>query len=301
MKVRIGYGFGVRSPLNDSTFLTVIDTMENLGFDSLWVSDRVGGESPDPVVALSVVAARTRTMKFGTSVMVLPGRNPVLLAKQLATLDRMSNGRLLPAFGLGAVDDNEQRAFAVAREDRASIFNESLEIMRKCWTEESITFHGKHFHLDNVSVSPKPHQHHLDVWLGGLAPSELKRVARVGDGWLPSFVTPDDCARGREVIETHAAEFGRTMDPEHFGVLIPFAISGLDDSFLAALAKRRPDITDVSTLVPQSWEQLTVLIQRFVSVGTSKFVLMPIAGVLNADDWTAHLEEAAPILQPLQT
>jgi alkanesulfonate monooxygenase SsuD/methylene tetrahydromethanopterin reductase-like flavin-dependent oxidoreductase (luciferase family) len=99
MKVRIGYGLGVRTHLNDTSFFDVVDALEDLKFDSLWVSERIGAEAPDPVVAMSVAAARTKKLKFGMSVMVLPGRNPVLLAKQLATLDRMSNGRLLPAFG----------------------------------------------------------------------------------------------------------------------------------------------------------------------------------------------------------
>jgi hypothetical protein len=108
MKVRIGYGLGVRTHLNDTSFFDVVDALEDLKFDSLWVSERIGAEAPDPVVAMSVAAARTKKLKFGMSVMVLPGRNPVLLAKQLATLDRMSNGRLLPAFGLGVADVAEQ-------------------------------------------------------------------------------------------------------------------------------------------------------------------------------------------------
>ena len=107
MKVRVGFGLGVRTHLNDASFLDVVDALEDLRYDSLWVSERIGSECPDPVVAMSMAAARTKKLKFGMSVMVLPGRNPVLLAKQLATLDRMSNGRLLPAFGLGVADAAE--------------------------------------------------------------------------------------------------------------------------------------------------------------------------------------------------
>ena len=107
MKVRIGYGLGVRTTLNDTGFLDVVDTLERLRFDSLWLSERIGGDAPDPLVAMAMAAARTTRLKVGMSVMVLPGRNPIVLAKELATLDRMSNGRLLPAFGLGA--PREQR------------------------------------------------------------------------------------------------------------------------------------------------------------------------------------------------
>ena len=108
MKVRIGYGLGVRTALNDTGFLEVVDTLEKLRFDSLWLSERIGGDAPDPLVAMAMAAARTTRLKVGMSVMVLPGRNPIVLAKELATLDRMSNGRLLPAFGLGVADVKEQ-------------------------------------------------------------------------------------------------------------------------------------------------------------------------------------------------
>ena len=134
------------------------------------------------------------------SVMVLPGRNPVVLAKELATLDRLSEGRLLPAFGLGVADPHEQQAFGVERGARASC---STKPCRSCAAAgpTAVTHDGARFHYDGLRVLPKPRQHHVDVWLGGIAPSELRRVGRLGDGWLPSFVTPDDAARGREVIE----------------------------------------------------------------------------------------------------
>ena len=136
MKVRIGFGLGTRTNLNDEAYGTVVDALEAHQFDSLWLSEKISGEAPDPLVAMAFGAGRTTNLKFGMSVMVLPGRNPVVLAKQLATLGRMSGGRLLPAFGLGAVDPIEQQAFGVERSERARIFNESLEVMKKCWTGE---------------------------------------------------------------------------------------------------------------------------------------------------------------------
>ena len=152
MKVRIGYGLGVRTRLNDSGFGTVVDALERLRFDSLWLSERIGSSAPDPMTALSYLAGRTTRIKFGTSVMVLPGRNPVLLAKEMATLDRLSNGRLLPAFGLGAVDPNEQQGFGVTRSERVRRFDEALDVMRSCWTQESVTHHGEFFHYDDLQI-----------------------------------------------------------------------------------------------------------------------------------------------------
>lgn len=301
MKIRIGYGLGVRTQLNDHGFLDVVEAMESLRFDSLWVSERIGGECPDPVVAMSMAAARTTKLKFGMSVMVLPGRNPVLLAKQLATLDRMSQGRLLPAFGLGVADPAEQQAFGVERATRARLFDESLEVIRACWTNDSVTHHGQHFHYDNLRVQPKPLQKAPDVWLGGIAPSELKRVARLSDGWLPSFVTPADAARGWATITEHAATLGREIDPEHFGVLIPYSMGPLPDPLVAGLRARRPDLEDVSVLVPTGWEALVSTIQEFIAVGASKFVVLPIVEPSDAHAWISHLDDASRVLLPLQT
>ncbi len=221
MKVRIGYGLGVRTALNDTGFLEVVDTLEKLRFDSLWLSERIGGDAPDPLVAMAMAAARTTRLKVGMSVMVLPGRNPIVLAKELATLDRMSNGRLLPAFGLGVADVHEQQAFGVERTKRAKMFNEALAVLRSCWTDDEITFHGEFYNYDNLRVNPKPKQQPPDVWLGGIAESELKRVGRLADGWLPSFVTPQDAEAGWKTNTAVASEHEREIEDEHVGVLFP--------------------------------------------------------------------------------
>jgi alkanesulfonate monooxygenase SsuD/methylene tetrahydromethanopterin reductase-like flavin-dependent oxidoreductase (luciferase family) len=138
------------------------------------------------------------------------------------------------------------------------------------------------------------------VWLGGQAPSELRRIGRVADGWLPSFVTPRDTEAGRVVIEAVAAEHDRAIEDDHYGVLIPYAFGPIPDQLRAVLAKRRPDLTDLSELVPTSWEELIALINRFVDVGTTKFVVLPVDEPKDADAWIAHLGEAAEALLPLE-
>ncbi len=301
MKVRIGVGLGVRTKLNDCGYAEVVDALEALRFDSLWLSERIGGEAPDPLVAMAFAAGRTTKLKLGMSVMVLPGRNPVVLAKELATLDRMSNGRLLPAFGLGVADPHEQQAFGVERGARAKLFDEAIQVLRGCWAEGSLTHHGEHFRYDDLRVLPKPRQYHVDIWLGGIAPSELRRVGRLADGWLPSFVTPDDAARGRETIEATLTEHGRSIDEDHYGVLVPYADGPLPDALLAGLAQRRPDLADPSVLIPNGWDALTDTIDRFVAVGTTKFVVLPIVEPASPDEWVAHLEALAPIVASRQT
>lgn len=299
MKVRIGFGLGTRTTLHDQRFGHVVDELERLGFDSLWVSERITGTAPDPMVAMAYGAGRTTNLKFGMSVMVLPGRNPILLAKSLASLSTMSGGRLLPAFGLGQVHPIEQQAFGVERNERAAWFNESMEIMRQCWTGEPVVHDGDRYHYHGIEVQPVPKR--MDVWLGGFAPSELRRVGRFGDGWLPSFVTPADAEAGRVVIEQVAAEHDREIEDDHYGVLIPYSLSGeLPPVLMESLAKRRPDL-DPTTLVPTSWDELRGLIKQFVDVGTTKFVVLPMSEPHDLEDWSAHLAEAADALLPLET
>jgi probable F420-dependent oxidoreductase len=295
VKVRIGVGLGVRSTLAGAAFGDYVDTVERLGFDSVWLSERINGTAPDPLVAMSYAAGRTTRLKFGTSVLVLPGRNPVVLAKQLATLAVMSSGRLLPAFGLGATDPLEHQAFGVARAERAAWFDEALEVVRACWHDEVVDHTGPRFRYSGLRVRPQPAR--LDVWLGGNAPSELRRVGRLADGWLPSFVTPADAAAGRVEIERVAAEHDRQVPDDHFGVLIPYAMTPPPPALLERFLRRRPDV-DPAEVVPVGWDALAGLVKRFVDVGTTKFVALPLT---EPDDWEAHLTEAAEALLPLQT
>ncbi|WP_420638800.1 TIGR03854 family LLM class F420-dependent oxidoreductase [Candidatus Poriferisocius sp.] len=297
MRVRIGVGVGGGAASGDpEAFATVVDGLERLGFDSLWVAERAGGSTLDPVVSMTFAAARTTRLKFGPSVMVLPGRNPVLLAKTMASLDRISNGRLLPAFGLGVADTAEHQAFGVARMDRAAWFNEALPLMRRLWTEEVVEHHGHRFHLDAARVEIKPVQQPLDVWMGGIAPSELRRVGRLSDGWLPSFVTPDDVRTGIAEVGRHAEEAGRTIDPEHYGVLLAYSSGPLPDRFMRAIALRQPD-KQPEELVASNRRELRPKIEAFIEAGASKFVVMPLD---EPPHWEAELEALGADLLPLQ-
>jgi probable F420-dependent oxidoreductase len=298
VKVRVGYGLGTRTRTNDAErFAALVDGLEALRFDSLWLSEKVTADCPDPVVALSFAAARTTRLKLGTSVMVLPGRNPMLLAKELASLDRLAGGRLLPAFGLGQVDRGEQQAFGVERTERAARFDEALPLLRRFWTEDAVDHEGEFFRYEGARVLPRPVQRPIEIWFGGIAPSELRRTGRHGDGWLPSFCTPADVAEGRTVIERVAAGHDRAIDPEHFGALVPYALDGIPDALAAFLAKRRPDV-EVGDVVAPSVGALVRLLERFIEVGASKFVAVPIG---EPADWSAHLAEIADAVMPLQT
>lgn len=298
MKIRVGFGLGTSaSSGGGEAFLQMVDGLERHRFDSLWLSERLTGGAVDPIVGLAVAAGRTTKLKLGFSVLVLPGRNPVVLAKELASLDALSGGRLLPAFGLGVVDPREQQAFAVDRSERAGRFDEALPLLRRLWFEDDVTHHGRFFDLDGVSLLPKPVSK-MEVWLGGRAPSELRRVGRLGDGWLPSFTTPAAAEADRSTVEQAAAAAGREIDDEHYGALVLYHPSPgpLPDRLAALLAARSPG-SDPADVVPSGHAGLKRHLERFVEVGFSKFVVVPVGEPSSWDDELAAL--AAEVL-PLQ-
>ncbi|ROO85314.1 putative F420-dependent oxidoreductase [Actinocorallia herbida] len=293
MKIRIGYAPGARGPERDD-FTTLCRSLEELGFDSLWVTERATGPGGDPVALLAHASAVTERIKLGTAVMTLPGRQPALLAQQLATLDRLSGGRLLPAFGLGQRLDAEHQAFGVARGERVALFEELLPLLRRFWSEESVTHRGPRFSFDGIEVRPKPVRGAFDVWMGGTADTELRRTGRLADGWLAAFVTPAEAERGRLLIERTAAEHGRAIDPEHFGVTVGYRHG-------AALPVRRlprKDLSDadLDDLVP-SLDALERTLRRYIDAGFSKFVLAPLH---SPADWRTELSAVRSVLS-LQT
>jgi probable F420-dependent oxidoreductase len=296
MKVRIGYGLGNLRPLSGEALGAMAEALEAHGFDSLWLSERISGPAPDPVLALTYAAARTSRIKLGTSVSVLPGRSPALVAKEWATLDVLSGGRALPAFGLGIAHPVEQQAFGVARPDRASIFDEALPLLRRLWSEDSVDHDGRWFHYEGMSVLPHP-THPLDVWLGGRAPSELRRVGRLGDGWLASFTTPDQCKAGRVAIENAADAESREIDPEHFGAMVLYAHGEIPDVIAQVIRTRNAD-ADIDDVVASGWPSLRALCERYVANGFSKLVLVPLN---EPQDWDAELAAGANELLSLQT
>lgn len=296
MKIRIGYGLGTSSTTTDPVrFGELVDGLENIGYDSLWLSERINGPALDPVVGMTFAIARTTRLKVGASVMVLPGRNPVLLAKTMASLDQLSNGRLLPAFGLGVANAAEHQAFGVERKERAAWFNEAMPLLRRLWSEDSVTHHGERFTIDNAQVNPKPVQEPLEVWMGGAAPLELRRVGRYSDGWLPSFCTVDDVADGIKVVNEHAAEAGREIEDEHFGVLLPYSEGPVSERFAEAVKRRNPDRAVDDVIATK--ENIVERLEAFVEVGASKFVIVP---TTEPSDWPAELAQMAELVLPLE-
>jgi probable F420-dependent oxidoreductase len=202
----------------DNQFLTsefVTDfarAAESAGFGALfWTEHPIpsddwlasgGHDAPDPFVALAFAAAVTTKLKLLTNLTVVPYRNPFLLAKTVATLDRMSNGRVILGVGTGYLKP-EYFAMGVDFEERNDLFDESIEVMRKTWTGESVTYTGRHFDAREVRALPRPAQDTVPIWIGGNSKLTRRRVAEKAQGWMP-MPNPADVARTTRspVVET---------------------------------------------------------------------------------------------------
>ena len=285
MSVRIGYMPGAFPEGKEGLkyFRQLVEVGDECGYDSIWLSDRVVGEafSPEPLIALSMVAGYSERLKFGTSVLQLPVRNPVVLAKELATLDYLSNGRFLPAIGLGQEDPREYEACGVSKEDRGRRTDEAMTVMRRLWHEDNVTHEGQFYSLHDVTVTPKPVQiPSLPVWVGGRSKAAQRRVGRVGDGWLVSSATASEVQEGIEVVFSTAAEHGRVIEEDHIGALLGFFIApNREKATLEAepyVTRHRPDahFTEYSAL--GTVEEVTGTIQRYLDSGATKFVVRPL-------------------------
>lgn len=226
---------------------------EALGFDSVWahdhvfnvghVFDRIGGRPYyEPLTVLSFVAARTRRIRLGTSVLVLPYHNPIRLAKTAATLDVLSGGRLILGIGVGAIQ-KEMEALGTPFKVRGAFTDEAIAVMRTLWRDEDPSFEGTFSHFDGMTFSPKPRQD-IPVVIGGVSRAAIRRAARLGDGWQPLGLSPDALAQGMAALREEADAAGRDVTKIPVSIALSLAASrpgryalGAEPSEIAANAK----------------------------------------------------------------
>ncbi len=174
---------------------------EELGFSDVWVSDHlaVPADAPyppaflfEPVVALTWAAAATARVGLGTSVLVLPYRHPLHLAKELASLDRLSGGRLIVGAAAGWLE-KEFEALNVPFAERGVRTDEAIEAMRACWGEQPVNYRGRTVTFENLKVQPTPDRR-IPIWIGGASAPALRRAVKLGDGWHGTFMKPEDTA-----------------------------------------------------------------------------------------------------------
>ena len=274
MKIRFGVGLGAdRGP---DQLAEIVDYLEAAHVDSLWFSELVYSNLVDPFVGMAFTLARTTRMKVGTSVAVLPGRHPVLVAKQLASLAALAPKRVLPVFGLRSALPAERDLFVVPDGKRAAVFDESLKLLRNALRNDNVDYAGEFFTVRNVAVLPKPSPP-LDIWIGGATDAAFRRIGALGDGWLGSFLTPAEAGRARAAIIAAAGLAERQIEPDHYGINLAVGDGDLPGPVLAAIRKRRPDL-DPTELVAADWPTLHKRLDEYVEAGLTKFVIRPAGG-----------------------
>jgi probable F420-dependent oxidoreductase len=224
---------------------------EALGYDSVWVMDHLLNsgyirerldDKPyyHPLATLSYLAATTKRVKLGTSVLVLPYHNPVELAKYVATLDQMSSGRVILGVGAGAMTE-EFEALGVPFRQRGALTNECMAIMKELWTNPDPHYRSQRWNLVGFKFAPKPvQQPAIPLWVGGSSPGALRRAATLGDGWHPTGLSSEEFRAGREEVRKLATAAGRDPEALTMSMRVEVEVGGHASSQRAASRARLP-------------------------------------------------------------
>ena len=194
MAIGLGLGMATYTFSTAKGYWRWVKRCDEAGVDSLWQTDRLVSKEPflECLTVMAGLAGATKKIKFGMNVASLGLRDPLMTAKQCATIDYLSDGRLLPAFGLGSNRSRDWVASGTATKARGQRMNEALEIMTRLWLGEEVTFSGKHFQYDKAYISPGPVQQPLPLWIGGSSEAAIERSGKYGTGWQAAFDTPEE-------------------------------------------------------------------------------------------------------------
>jgi probable F420-dependent oxidoreductase len=257
---------------NAHALVDMASRADELGFDSVWVHDhvfnaghvldRIGGRPYyEPMTFLSFVAARTRRVRLGTSVLVLPYHNPVRLAKAAATLDVLCGGRLVMGVGVGLIE-KEMQAMGTPFTERGAYTDEAIAVMRALWSSDEPRFAGKYYRFEGMKFSPRPLQTpSIPLLIGGVSRAAIRRAARLGDGWQPLGLSPEALAQGIATLRDEARACGRDA------AKIPVSIAM---TLAAARAGRHALGTGPSEIVKNARAYADVGVETLIiSAGTS--------------------------------
>jgi probable F420-dependent oxidoreductase len=240
----------------------VVEQVDRLGFDAFWCGDHVAFAIPflDPLTQLAQAAAISRRLMLGTAVFLLPLRHPTPVAKQIATLDHLTDGRFIFGVGIGGEFPKEYEACGVPIGERGARLGEAIEVIRKLWTGETVSHQGRFYQFADVKMTPRPRQPDgPPIWCGGRSEPALRRAARLADGWFSYAVTPQMFANGLATIEAAAQEMGRKLD--RFGTA-HLMFTRIGDSYEQALEEAA---VSLSTRYAMNMRPAT---QRYGAIGT---------------------------------
>ena len=275
---------------------------EAIGFHSLEVGDHIQWHRPifESTALMATLAALTSRVRIASDVVILPLRDPVLIAKTIASLDVLSGGRVTFGVGVGGDNPAEYTAMRISRSERGARADESLEIVRGLFEHERFSYRGRHFRLEDVAIAPRPLQPRLPIWVGGTSQAALRRAARHGDGWIAAFASERKFARLSEDLSGLLSAEGRARDGYTLGT---FLFTLVDDDAGRARAHaaehvRRVYRLDGDAIVERfasagPVEACLERVHRYVEVGARHVVLYPLC---DPADWPRQLEGFAEVM-----
>lgn len=280
----IGVGIGIsRFPFDSAKdYWRWVDYCEAGKIDSIWQTDRLVSKDAmlECLATMAALAGHTEKIRFGMNVASIALRDPLLTAKQCATIDFLSDGRLLPAFGLGSAFSQDYTATGTATRRRGKKADEALELVARLWSEDDVSLDGEFYHYENASISPKPANPNIPLWIGGSSEIAMQRTARFGTGWIGGIDTPEQAKIVVSGIKAELLKTGRTIDDDHYGASFLFRFGCPDDPIVArttkgfaARLKNSPD----RYLVAGDGAAMIERINEFVDAGCQKFVMLPMA------------------------
>lgn len=285
--------------------------VERLGFDSVWVSEHILFHVPlhEALSVLAAYAARTERVQVGTAVLLLALRHPTVVAKTVVTIDVLSGGRVILGVGVGGEYPKEFEACGVPVNERGRRVDESIEIMRRLWTESHVTHKGRFFGFEDVTMEPRPAQAGgPPIWIGGRSDAAIRRTGRLGDGYLPYLVAPQRFRESFAKVEAEARAVGR--DPSRIEPAIHL-FTAVDRTREAARAFA---VHELSERYNQSFEPIVdrycaigtpadcaATIARFVEAGVRHVVLVPLCPPARlADDLEVLAREVVPAVRGVE-
>ena len=282
--MNIGIGLGIsRFPFDTARdYWRWVDRCEAGGVDSIWQTDRLVSKEAmlECMSTMAALAGHTEKIRFGMNVASIALRDPLLTAKQCATIDFLSDGRLLPAFGLGSALAKDYAATGTQTKRRGKKADEALDLVARLWAENDVNFDGEFFQYEAASISPKPANPGIPLWIGGSSEIAMRRTAKYGTGWLGGIDTPEQAKLVVDGIKSALLETGRSIDEDHYGASFLFRFGSPEDDVvtitakgLAARLKQSPD----RYLVAGDAKAMIGRIREFIDAGCQKFVMLPMA------------------------
>ena len=282
MAIGIGMGTSVFPFDNARDYFKWVDKCEAGKVDSIWQTDRlVSKESMlECLSAMAILAGYTESIRFGMNVASIAIRDPLVTAKQCATIDYISGGRLLPAFGLGSKISRDYTATNISTKGRGKRADEALEIVSRLWAEDSVTFQGEHFSYKDAVITPKPANGSIPLWIGGSSQIAVKRTARIGTGWLGGIDSPETAGAVVSGVKEALKNTEREIDDDHYGATLLFRFGNQEDRSVLSTTKgitARMGKNAKRYYVVGNASEIVERIKEFIDVGCQKFVLLPMA------------------------